>query len=200
MANYKKITSLSLLTLLSLATFSATQYSKVYAQDPESSSSVNIKTIDGQLAIADKEAEPLYKEMDSIQMNIEKIKASRFKPAEIAITTEIQQLENLNETLLEKFYQKIGNRIWNTKEEALNLISETTLSPSEKELLKDYFNKDEVLRKKLKENDLLLDQETAQYNAKLAILTQQADKIYEKHGITKDILAAYYMQTGMEAD
>lgn len=87
MANYKKITSLSLLTLLSLATFSATQYSKVYAQDPESSSSVNIKTIDGQLAIADKEAEPLYKEMDSIQMNIEKIKASRFKPAEIAITT-----------------------------------------------------------------------------------------------------------------
>lgn len=55
MANYKKITSLSLLTLLSLATFSATQYSKVYAQDPESSSSVNIKTIDGQLAIADKE-------------------------------------------------------------------------------------------------------------------------------------------------
>ncbi|MCK1169612.1 hypothetical protein MXZ18_08335 [Streptococcus uberis] len=55
-------------------------------------------------------------------------------------------------------------------------------------------------KKKLKENDLLLDQETAQYNAKLAILTQQADKIYEKHGITKDILAAYYMQTGMEAD
>ncbi|GAB6684588.1 hypothetical protein BOVMAS27_15360 [Streptococcus uberis] len=171
MANYKKITSLSLLTLLSLATFSATQYSKVYAQDPESSSSVNIKTIDGQLAIADKEAEPLYKEMDSIQMNIEKIKASRFKPTEIAITTEIQQLENLNESLLEKFYQKIGNHIWNTKEEALNLISKTTLSPSEKELLKDYFNKDEVLQKKLKENDLLLDQETAQYNAKLAILT-----------------------------
>ncbi|GAB6676812.1 chromosome assembly protein [Streptococcus uberis] len=200
MINYKTVTSISLLTLLSLATFSATHQSKVLAQDSNTVASTNLKTLDSQLAIADKEAEPIYKEMDSIQMNIEKIKANRFKPAEIAIITEIQQLENLNEPLLEKFYQQIGDRIWNTKEEALDLINKTTLSPSEKELLKDYFNKDEVLQKKLKENDLLLDQETAQYNAKLAILTQQADNIYEKHGITKDILAAYYMQTGMEAD
>lgn len=200
MANYKKITSLSLLTLLSLATFSATQYSKVYAQDPESSSSVNIKTIDGQLAIADKEAEPLYKEMDSIQSQIEGIKNQDYTPTATAISQEIDLLNHQNEVLLEKFYQTIGDQSWSSTEEAHQLVSKTNLSASEKEELTAYFNKNEELQAALKENDLLLDQETAQYNAKLAILTQQADKIYEKHGITKDILAAYYMQTGMRAD
>lgn len=200
MANYKKITSLSLLTLLSLATFSATQYSKVYAQDPESSSSVNIKTIDGQLAIADKEAEPLYKEMDSIQSQIEGIKNQDYTPTATAISQEIDLLNHQNEALLEKFYQAIGDQSWSSTEEAHQLVSKTNLSASEKEELTAYFNKNEELQAALKENDLLLDQETAQYNAKLAVLTQQADKIYEKHGITKDILAAYYMQTGMRAD
>lgn len=200
MVNCKTITSLSLLTLLSLATFSAKQDSKVLAQDSHSSATISNKPLKKQLALADKEAEPIYQEMARLQRKIEKIKAQHFTPTATAISQEIERLNEHHASLLESFYQEIGDQSWSSKEEALSLVAQSNLTSSEKEALKAYFDQNEELQKILKEKTLRYDQETASYNAQLAILTQKTDKIYEKHGITKDSLATYYAQTGMRAD
>lgn len=87
MLHSKKIHSLSLIAVLSLATYTSLQPNHVTAEQSQKTSTVHMsqKTIEHKLKVADKEAAPLYAKIDHIQRHIEVKKAKDLKVIELYI-------------------------------------------------------------------------------------------------------------------
>ncbi|EFR43651.1 hypothetical protein [Streptococcus pseudoporcinus] len=202
MMNLKYFKSLSLITLLSLSAFAGTYQAKTYADDTTHSSSlnINVKSVEKKLADADKEAEPIYSKMDKIQKRIKTIRADKLTSYEKSLTKKINTLNEKHQQLLETFYSQLGDKRWHSKTEALDLVSKSNLSHSDKSQLNSYFKDYYTYQRELNQKYHNFKKLTRSQENKLKTLTQKADAIYKKHGITKDILKAYYAQKGMKAD
>ncbi|EGJ28188.1 hypothetical protein [Streptococcus porcinus] len=202
MINLKQFKSLSVITLLSLTAFAGTYQTKSYADDTTHSTSlkVNMTNVEKKLADADKEAEPIYAKMDKIQKIIDNIRTAKLSSDELSLTKKISQLNEKHQVVLEKFYNQLGDKRWHSEKEALGLVAKSKLSKTEKNKLtsyfKNYYKHQHDLDKKYDNFNKL----TSSQQNKLESLTKKADTIYKKHGITKDILMAYYAQKGMKAD
>lgn len=156
MLHSKKIHSLSLIAVLSLATYTSLQPNHVAAEQSQKTSTVHMsqKTIEHKLKVADKEAAPLYAKIDHIQRHIEVKK----------------------------------------------LIDKTTLSTNEKDRLKLYFEQRAYLETRLNDRYQKFDNSIENQNKELKILTSKIEKIYQKHGITKEVLKTYYAKKTVRAD
>lgn len=194
MLHSKKIHSLSLIAVLSLATYTSLQPNHVTAEQSQKTSTVHMsqKTIEHKLKVADKEAAPLYAKIDHIQRHIEVKKAKDLKVIELYINKDINQLEKQNKRLLTKFYTSIDNQTWDSTSEVKKLIDKTNLSTNEKDRLKLYFEQRAYLETRLNDRYQKFDNSIENQNKELKILTSKIEKIYQKHGITKEVLKTYY--------
>lgn len=202
MLHSKKIHSLSLIAVLSLATYTSLQPNHVAAEQSQKTSTVHMsqKTIEHKLKVADKEAAPLYAKIDHIQRHIEVKKAKDLKVIELYINKDINQLEKQNKHLLTKFYTSIDNQTWDSTSEVKKLIDKTTLSTNEKDRLKLYFEQRAYLETRLNDRYQKFDNSIENQNKELKILTSKIEKIYQKHGITKEVLKTYYAKKTVRAD
>lgn len=200
MLHSKKIHSLSLIAVLSLATYTSLQPNHVTAEQSQKTSTVHMsqKTIEHKLKVADKEAAPLYAKIDHIQRHIEVKKAKDLKVIELYINKDINQLEKQNKRLLTKFYTSIDNQTWDSTSEVKKLIDKTNLSTNEKDRLKLYFEQRAYLETRLNDRYQKFDNSIENQNKELKILTSKIEKIYQKHGITKEVLKTYYAKKQYE--
>lgn len=202
MLSSTRIKSYALISLFSLLALAAGYQSIAYAEQGQNTShiKINVKSVEDKLALADKEAEPLYQEMDSLQTSIASKKAQNLTANENSLTKELQKLNDDNSSLLTKFRQEMPDKTWTNLEEVKSLVAASHLSAEDKKALNSYFEQSTSIQNKL---DLLystFEQSVASEDAQLVSLTAQVDRIYEKFGITKDVLSAYYATTGMPAD
>lgn len=202
MLSSTRIKSYALISLFSLLALAAGYQSIAYAEQDQNTShiKINVKSVEDKLALADKEAEPLYQEMDSLQTSIASKKAQNLTANENSLTKELQKLNDDNSSLLTKFRQEMPDKTWTNLEEVKSLVAASHLSAEDKKALNSYFEQSTSIQNKL---DLLystFEQSVASEDAQLVSLTAQVDRIYEKFGITKDVLTAYYATTGMPAD
>lgn len=202
MLSSTRIKSYALISLFSLLALAAGYQSIAYAEQGQNTShiKINVKSVEDKLALADKEAEPLYQEMDSLQTSIASKKAQNLTANENSLTKELQKLNDDNSSLLTKFRQEMPDKTWTNLEEVKSLVAASHLSAEDKKALNSYFEQSTSIQNKL---DLLystFEQSVASEDAQLVSLTAQVDRIYEKFGITKDVLTAYYATTGMPAD
>ncbi len=173
MLHSKKIHSLSLIAVLSLATYTSLQPNHVTAEQSQKTSTVHMsqKTIEHKLKVADKEAAPLYAKIDHIQRHIEVKKAKDLKVIELYINKDINQLEKQNKRLLTKFYTSIDNQTWDSTSEVKKLIDKTNLSTNEKNRLKLYFEQRAYLETRLNDRYQKFDNSIENQNKELKILT-----------------------------
>lgn len=202
MLSSTRIKSYALISLFSLLALAAGYQSIAYAEQDQNTShiKINVKSVEDKLALADKEAEPLYQEMDSLQTSIASKKAQNLTANENSLTKELQKLNDDNSSLLTKFRQEMPDKTWTNLEEVKSLVAASHLSAEDKKALNSYFEQSTSIQNKL---DLLystFEQSVASEDAQLVSLTAQVDRIYEKFGITKDVLTAYYATTGMPDD
>lgn len=202
MLSSTRIKSYALISLFSLLALAAGYQSIAYAEQGQNTShiKINVKSVEDKLALADKEAEPLYQEMDSLQTSIASKKAQNLTANENSLTKELQKLNDDNSSLLTKFRQEMPDKTWTNLEEVKSLVAASHLSAEDKKALNSYFEQSTSIQNKL---DLLystFEQSVASEDAQLVSLTAQVDRIYEKFGITKDVLTAYYATTGMPDD
>ncbi|HGD1350699.1 TPA: chromosome assembly protein, partial [Streptococcus agalactiae] len=113
---------------------------------------------------------------------------------------DINQLEKQNKRLLTKFYTSIDNQTWDSTSEVKKLIDKTNLSTNEKNRLKLYFEQRAYLETRLNDRYQKFDNSIENQNKELKILTSKIEKIYQKHGITKEVLKTYYAKKTVRAD
>ncbi|MGT2958960.1 hypothetical protein A9Q68_08970 [Streptococcus bovimastitidis] len=202
MLSSTRIKSYAVISLFSILALAAGYQSLAYAeqgQDP-SQVKVNVKSVEDKLALADKEAEPIYQTMDSLQASIASKKAQNLTPDENSLNQELQKLNEDNSALLSSFRQEMPDKTWSNLEEVKSLVAASHLSANDKKALTTYFEQSINIQNKLDVLYSAFDQSVASEDAQLVSLTAQVDRIYEKFGITKDVLSAYYATTGMPAD
>ncbi|AJG25246.1 hypothetical protein DIX60_00815 [Streptococcus iniae] len=202
MMNTDKMKKISVAALLSLTTMTSVIAPVVLAEQHahHHSKDIDVASIKAKIAKADKEAESLYKEMDSIQAQVDSIKAAKMGDADKRIPQEVEDLGKQNEAVLSKFYQAVGDKSWSSNQEVKDLVKQSAFSATDKKTLLTYFETVEILEAKLNQTYDAFEQATMTQNDQLRQLTAKIDAIYEKHGVTKDTLAAYYNTMEITAD
>ncbi|MGJ0023174.1 hypothetical protein N1495_01045 [Streptococcus didelphis] len=194
----------TILTVLTLATVAVVNDKNIFADQPvnkqQTNQKVDIKDIESKLALGDKKAEPIYKKMDSIHLKIEGIKKTDVVPVEKELIKKLNDLDENNSALLEKFRNETKNKEWENTSEAIELLSKTELTKNEKQQLFDYFTTNEKYQKSLDNIYKSFEEKTKGYNNQLIKLTTQTNDIYKSYGITESTLKAYYAIKGMTAD
>lgn len=197
-----KMKKMSVVALLSLTTMTSVIAPVVLAEQNANhqSQDIDVASVKAKITAADKEAESLYQEMDSIQAQVDDIKVATMGDADKRIPQTVEALGKQNEAVLSKFYQIMGDKSWSNNQEVKDLVQHSSLSTTDKKTILTYFETVEILEANLNQAYDAFEQATLTQNDQLRQLTTKIDAIYEKHGVTKETLVAYYSTMSITAD